>query len=751
MLFSLNMVCGPNGTGKSTILNAICLGLGGEPKLLGRADDARAFIMHGKTMAEIEIELAAVQGKEPHVFRRVIDRNKGSEKGKGRGASTFYVNDEKVPASTVREIALEQYNITIDNLCTFLPQDKVGSFSGFDSQQLLIETEKTLSSSQHLYKDHQELIELEEDLKGGVNDVENLQSKIDKLKRENELLEREKERMEEREKALEQADLFRKKKVWLEFDYYRDRAVELKKQRATIKEEVERAKAEIQPLEDKQQQLASQKKEMEVRFKKLDQTTSKCRDEMEKQKKKYEKHDDEIEVLLLEIRELDQKRLQKEQKYEETKKRVEQLESQLENLPAQEQVDRNYDEARARLKEVSREYDKAKRDARTHVQQLRELEEKANDFQKKLAKMNDEGARRKERIFRQHPQLNKIHQWLEKNRKLFRRSVWGPIMCEVTTKSQNAAAYLEQHVPNNILKAFVVETKEDYDKLYHIIRTEKKIPINILLIENGRLEQLDHRIYSDQKMKILKKEHGVIGFLDEAFTAPDPIMQALRTFASVHKTLVGGDKTQDSVDHKGLIRYLSEPDSTLGQRGLQASCVFTSKDDKSYKYTQTISRYSSKEVSRIDDILPAKMLAPGVNPRAKKDLEDKLAAVHTDMEKLRPDLEAAEKKNNELLRQSQEHSAQTNASKQQKENLAKFMGKLRAARRKFEDAEADLDTDDRKEKKAKVKSLMNRMSHSISALEAHAEQHRKMMQSTITSAGVNVSKNGLAAAERKAR
>ncbi|KAL7447892.1 hypothetical protein ACHAWC_000188, partial [Mediolabrus comicus] len=37
----LNVVVGPNGTGKSTILCAICLGLGGQPPLLGRADDAR--------------------------------------------------------------------------------------------------------------------------------------------------------------------------------------------------------------------------------------------------------------------------------------------------------------------------------------------------------------------------------------------------------------------------------------------------------------------------------------------------------------------------------------------------------------------------------------------------------------------------------------------------------------------------------------------------------------------------------------
>jgi DNA repair exonuclease SbcCD ATPase subunit len=34
---NVNLVMGPNGTGKSTIVCAICLGLAGKPKILGRA------------------------------------------------------------------------------------------------------------------------------------------------------------------------------------------------------------------------------------------------------------------------------------------------------------------------------------------------------------------------------------------------------------------------------------------------------------------------------------------------------------------------------------------------------------------------------------------------------------------------------------------------------------------------------------------------------------------------------------------
>ena len=42
----------------------MCLGLGGEPRHLGRADDAREFIAHGKEKALVEIEVSPHDGKE---------------------------------------------------------------------------------------------------------------------------------------------------------------------------------------------------------------------------------------------------------------------------------------------------------------------------------------------------------------------------------------------------------------------------------------------------------------------------------------------------------------------------------------------------------------------------------------------------------------------------------------------------------------------------------------------------------------
>lgn len=53
----LNLILGLNGTGKSSIMCAICLGLAGKPHFTGRASQLSDFIKHGCDEAEIEIDL----------------------------------------------------------------------------------------------------------------------------------------------------------------------------------------------------------------------------------------------------------------------------------------------------------------------------------------------------------------------------------------------------------------------------------------------------------------------------------------------------------------------------------------------------------------------------------------------------------------------------------------------------------------------------------------------------------------------
>lgn len=96
----------------------------------------------------------------------------------------------------------------------------------------------------------------------------------------------------------------------------------------------------------------------------------------------------------------------------------------------------------------------------------------------------------------------------------------------MSPRDDKTAAYLENHVSRNTWLAYVVECKEDYNLLYREIREKRNIPINIITAPNGKFEP-NRRMYSEERVEVLKKEHGFECYLDETFTAPDAIMAAL--------------------------------------------------------------------------------------------------------------------------------------------------------------------------------------------------------------------------------
>jgi len=739
----------PNSLPYRPNAHQICLGLGGDPKLLGRADDLRAFIMHGKDKAEIEIELEPLADQPKHILRRMIDRHRGSEKGRGRGASTFYINDEKTNIQAVKELVKDTYNIQIDNLCTFLPQDKVGNFSGFSDQDRLLETEKTLPSNQYFYKIHQQLIEKESSMETDITNVQSIRDTLQKKQHEFERLEVGKAREEERAQAEAQVDLLQKKRVWLQFELLRSEGQQLKDEKEALKKQLQEATKTIAPLEDKHQHLESMKKELDAQHKALSQNIQRATKELDKQKEKYENHDDNLEANFTDLTQIETTRANNVTKLKEAEKRLENLLETQKSLQDKAQCEAELRDAKESLRAARKSFEAARREDRNAKSSFRELDEQARQLQNKLAKMNDHAEQRKQHVFRSQRNVAQAAQWIEQNRDKFRRPVWGPIAVEVVTKSNNTAAYLEFHVPNNILKSFVCETEEDRKLLFSELRERQGIPVNVINVEGKNLEQ--QRIYSEQKMKILKKEHGVQCYLDQTFTAPNPVMIALQIWGSVHKVLVGDEKTQDSIDNKKLKDYLSEPDSALGQQGLQKSCIFAAQTNKSYRHTQSSSRYSGKIGSRVDEVGPARLLAPGVNPTQKKKVEDDLAAVHDEIRQLRPTLLQAEKTVKELEAHAQQCELEAKGKKSELEHLQKFDRKLESARRRVKEAQDALEGDDTDEKKALVKEILRRVKNGIAAISAHGQQHDLLMRHNLAIAGIRVNQTAASTAERVAR
>jgi chromosome segregation ATPase len=739
------MVIGPNGTGKSTILCAFCLGLGGEPPVLGRADDARLFIMHDQEEAIIEIELEPLKGGETHVFKRKIERSKGGRNG--RGASTFYINNQKTTAKEVQELVTKTYHIAVKNLCQFLPQDRVGNFSGFTPQELLVETEKSMNGNGQLYETHQKLIDMEHELKNSGSEVETIESKLKRLVADNERLEREKERMEEREEAERQLKLLNFKYLWLQFDACREAAKELKGAKDAAKEALRVQNETLQPLEEAHSLLVTQKHRYDARAKTLETNLKKAVKEQEKQYEKAEKHQDELDTTLSSLVSIETASRKAAQDIERAKEQLAKMEAAMEDLPSMELCDEAQKEASAEYNRLRGPFENAKRELVRAHGAIKDKNEEKNQMVHKLARMNDEKTQRKQKVFAAFRELQEISDWIDHNKAQFRRPVWGPIACEVTTKSNNAAASLEHHVPNATLKSFVVECKEDYDLLYSKIRREKNLPINVLIVPNGKLQDIDRK-YSANKMRILKEEHGISGYLDEAFTAPDAIIQALRNSAQVHNVLVGGTKTQAHIDSKGLLDFLGEPE-TEGQ-GLRGYCIFASKGQRSFRYTGTVSKYSKKLAMSQDELRGSRFLSPGVNPEHKKRLEDEIKSINAELLELERTHHELLSRKDDLEKQAQDAFARLRHAKETITEVTKKQKARERAQRKLRDLEKAAVSDSDDEKMKLVRAIQARMKASVTALEAHADQQRNIMKHTFSLAGVRINLDTSVAAIRRA-
>ena len=154
----LNVILGPNGTGKSSFVCALAIGLAGSTKLLGRADKLSEFVKRGEQSGYSEITLATGDPDRPLVVRREIKRNDTS--------STWRVNNVSVTQARVKA-EMDKLGVQLDNLCQFLPQDRVVEFARLSPEELLKETEKAVENGE-LYEMHDE----QEKKKKSIADLE---------------------------------------------------------------------------------------------------------------------------------------------------------------------------------------------------------------------------------------------------------------------------------------------------------------------------------------------------------------------------------------------------------------------------------------------------------------------------------------------------------------------------------------------------------------------------------------------------
>ncbi|KAK4055617.1 Structural maintenance of chromosomes protein 6 [Microbotryomycetes sp. JL201] len=128
----INFLVGNNGSGKSAILTAITMALGGTAKLTNRASKMGDFVLAGETSAKIQVRMKNkghdafqhhVYGDSIVVERRIM-ASTGASSYKIMAADKTVVETKK----QVLETILDHWNVQVDNPMTVLSQDQSRQF-----------------------------------------------------------------------------------------------------------------------------------------------------------------------------------------------------------------------------------------------------------------------------------------------------------------------------------------------------------------------------------------------------------------------------------------------------------------------------------------------------------------------------------------------------------------------------------------------------------------------------------------------
>lgn len=601
---NLNLILGPNGTGKSTIVSAICLGMAGKPSTIARASNLAGYVRHGANKATISIELHNPDGQNFFVAREITSENK----------STWKFQDKAVSSAQIEQI-IHKLHIQVDNLCQFLPQEQVQNFSRMKDKQLLIGTMKAVGKPE-LEEQFEELTNMQsalgsESLNQGKDELE-----LKKLQEENERWESDVKSFKEREKLKNNVKTMEKKKVWLTYKEEARHFIELQEQAKEISGRYDRAAAHFQPLEkqiaEKEKTLQNTEHALRLQREKFNQKMGSLNQEffrVDAYKQKMETYAAELQTQRL----AERKRIENENNF---RQQISNLENEMEELNEQEHsVGDRLREVDFKLKEISPQETAVAQRKHQVTEEMRRIRNEIVEYQSKIKNIEDVDRNRLNML--RGEGLTPIYHaviWLRENKNKFRAPIYEPPLISLSVKNSAMAMYVENSIGFNDLKAFFCENKDDMNDLMKILREEKNLAINVVHSPRNDNEPSTSEFQPRMAISDLKKL-GFYSFLRELFVGPEPVVRYLCKMYKVHNIPVGDHTTYENF---GVIRD-------------QYGSLFPTFFGDNKLISIRTSRYRRDAITQVSEVRPSRFLGQSVDVHALQQLRATIAELEQRM------------------------------------------------------------------------------------------------------------------------
>nr|XP_045009714.1 structural maintenance of chromosomes protein 5 isoform X2 [Jaculus jaculus] len=645
----LNMIIGANGTGKSSIVCAICLGLAGKPAFMGRADKVGFFVKRGCSRGMVEIELFRASGNL--VITREIDVTKNQ---------SFWFINKKPATQKIVEEQVAALNIQVGNLCQFLPQDKVGEFAKLSKIELLEATEKSIGPPE-MHRYHCELKNFREKEKQLETSCKEKTEYLEKMIQRNERYKQDVERFYERKRHLDLIEMLEAKRPWVEYENVRQEYEAVKLIRDRVKEEVKKLKDEQIPMTNRIEEIERLRHNFEARIKEkaadIKETSHKCKQKQDM----IERKDKYIEELQQALTVKQNEEHDRQRRISNTRKMIEDLQNELRNTENCENLQPQIDAITNDLRRVQDEKASCEGEIIDKRRERETLEKEKQSVDDHIVRFDNLMNQKEDKLRQRYRDTYDAVLWLRKNRDKFKQRVCEPIMLTINMKDNKNAKYVENHISSNDLRAFVFESQEDMEIFLKEVRDNKKLKVNAVIApKNSYADKAPSRSLNELK------QYGFFSYLRELFDAPDPVMSYLCCQYHIHEVPVGTERTREKIE-----RVIQE--TRLKQ-------IYTAEE----KYVLKTSFYSNKVISSNTSLKVAQFLTVTVDLEQRRHLEDQLKEINRKLQIVEAGLIALrdtnrhlEHKDNELRQKKKELLERKTKKRQLEQKISSKLGSIK--------------------------------------------------------------------------
>ncbi|XP_027262319.1 structural maintenance of chromosomes protein 5 isoform X10 [Cricetulus griseus] len=645
----LNMIIGANGTGKSSIVCAICLGLAGKPAFMGRADKVGFFVKRGCSKGLVEIELFRTSGNL--VITREIDVIKNQ--------SFWFINKKPVTQKIVEE-QVAALNIQVGNLCQFLPQDKVGEFAKLSKIELLEATEKSIGPPE-MHRYHCELKNFREKEKQLETSCKEKTEYLEKMVQRNERYKQDVERFYERKRHLDLIEMLEAKRPWVEYENVRQEYEGVKLVRDRVKEEVRKLKEGQIPMTRRIEEIERQRRTLETRIKEkateIKEASQKCKQRQDIIERK-DRHIKELQQALT-VKQNEEHDRQK--RISNTRRMIEDLQNELRTAENCENLQPQIDAITNDLRRVQEEKGLCEGEIIDKQREKEMLEKQKRSVSDHIIRFDNLMNQKEDKLRQRYRDTYDAVLWLRNNRDRFKQRVCEPIMLTINMKDNKNAKYVENHISSNDLRAFVFESQEDMEVFLKEVRDNKKLRVNAVIAP-----KISYADKAPSRSLNELKQYGFFSYLRELFDAPDPVMSYLCCQYHIHEVPVGTERTREKIE-----RVIQE--TRLKQ-------IYTAEE----KYVLKTSFYSNKVISSNTSLKVAQFLTVTVDLEQRRHLEEqlkeinrKLEAVESGLVALRDTNKHLELKDNELRLKKKELLERKTKKRQLEQKISSKLGSIR--------------------------------------------------------------------------